>query len=183
MRYLVFIMGIVIASTTAYADNNRLHIYAGQYTASSMGDTILSPEYESQYLIAMNYRRFITTSIGITGGAELGTAARFGMAYSQEFWVGLTTGYAINIGRIRITPSITGGLSFVTDSSGEERQREESNRGDASLLFYLAPEIELSWGTQWSIIYRLHHRSGANRTLGGLCEGYNANTIGIGYKF
>ena len=71
-------------------------------------------------------------------------------------------------------------LSAVTAIS-----RRLSPEGGARLIGYLSPEIffALVDHSEWEIVLRLHHRSGANGTFGGMGEGYNASVAGVRYRF
>ena len=68
---------------------------------------------------------------------------------------------------------------------GVERERENENHGNATLLGYVGPEISLSIAAlpHWEFAYRLHHRSGAHGRIGNMGEGANANVIGLKYRF
>ena len=87
--------------------------------------------------------------------------------------------------KLRISSGITPGLSFTTNSIGREREREIGYNGSGRALFFLAPEVSLSLADhpEWELVYRVQHRSGANGTLGKLREGYNANVVGVRYRF
>ena len=168
----------------------RIHIYFGQYTTDNMGDTlkILKAHYEKNSLLAGAYSRdFMELGYGLRLGGEIGTALRFGTDWTGELWGGVvirpkpfTSREGISIGL-----ACTVGLSAISKSMGEEINREIGRRGNASFLFYLGPEIILTFPglRNWELVYRLHHRSGAGGLLGGLYEGYNANTIGLRYRF
>jgi hypothetical protein len=168
----------------------RIHIYFGQYTTDNMGDTlkIFKADYEKNYLLAAAYSRdFLELGYGLHLGSEIGVAVRFGENWTGEMWVGVVIrpkGFTSREG-ITIGPALTVGLSAISKSMGEEIKREKGRRGNASFLFYLGPEIVVTFPgfRQWELVYRLHHRSGAGGALGGLYEGYNSNTIGFRYRF
>ena len=86
---------------------------------------------------------------------------------------------------LRIAPSVTLGVSATTNSIGRERERELTQNGDARFLFYFGPEVAFSLRKHDNIelTYGVHHRSGANRALGHIEEGYDANTLGLRYRF
>jgi hypothetical protein len=166
-----------------------IFIFGGQYTKGSMGDTadIFNVTYDNKYVIGLGYQRFPWSSRYFYWGWEVGTAARFGGEYSQEFWGGaVCRHHGFTIGDlVTITPALTAGFSVVTDTMGHEAHREITRGGDATFLFYLGPEIILSSPSHPNveIFWRLHHRCGGGRTLGNLSEGYNANCLGIRWKF
>jgi len=179
-------------STAGPADvpQTRLHIYFGQYTADNMGDTlkIFKAAYEKNYFLAAAYSRdVLELGYGIHLGGEWGVAVRFGENFTGELWGGVVIrpkGFTSREG-ITIGPAFVVGLSTITKSMGEEIKRETGRRGNASFLFYLGPEIVVTFPglRRWELVYRLHHRSGAGGTLGGLYEGYNANSLGFRYRF
>jgi hypothetical protein len=53
----------------------------------------------------------------------------------------------------------------------------------ARLLNYLGFEVEGSLTPQWSVVGRIHHRSGAFGTYNGVREGSNAYLVGLRYRF
>lgn len=79
----------------------------------------------------------------------------------------------------------TVGISVVTRPIGRERQREIDDHGNAHLLFYVAPELAISPNAhpEFELVVRIPHRSGAERILGNMDEGYNADVVGIRYSF
>lgn len=87
--------------------------------------------------------------------------------------------------QLRITPGLTFGFSVVTDSIGQELQRQITDNGDARFLGYLGPELAFSSlsAPRWELVLREQHRSGAGGTFGHMTEGYNANVAGLRYRF
>lgn len=169
---------------------HRVSVFTGQFSTQAMGDTakFFPVEYESNYLFAVAYSRdMLDLGHGFTTGPEIGTACRFGHRWSVEVWGGVALRHQglIVADRVRIAPALTFGLSAVDKAIGIERTRQDTQDGDATLLFYLGPELAFSMPSspQWEVIVRLHHRSGGYRTLGNLKGGHNANTIGIRYVF
>jgi hypothetical protein len=168
----------------------RIHIYFGQYTTDNMGDTlkIFKAHYEKNYLLAGAYSRdFLELRDGTHLGGEIGVAARFGTNITGELWGGVVFRPKAFTSREGITVGMafTVGLSAISKSMGEEIKREIGRGGNASFLFYLGPEIVVTFPglRNWELVYRLHHRSGAGGLLGGLYEGYNSNTFGLRYRF
>lgn len=145
-------------------------------------------EYEDNPIFGIGYQ-FFPYSIGsVKLGLEAGLAGRFGGNTNAEIWGGVVGRYdAIEIANtIRIIPSFTFGLSYVTETmNGREKKNEETRDGDASTLFYLGPELSFSSVSrpELEVFWRLHHRSGAWGTLGDMHGGSNANVLGIRYNF
>ena len=172
------------------APKNRIYAFIGQYTTVSMGESAKAfrADYEKNYPVAVAYDRdLMKLGYGFHMGGEVGLLNRFGISSSAEAWSGVVIRHEGITSRERITISLslTVGVSLISKAIGAEYDREVSRRGNAIFLFYLGPEIALSLPglRPWEIVYRLHHRSGANGTLGGMSEGHNANTIGLRYRF
>ncbi|MBP2509714.1 hypothetical protein ACTJJ8_17585 [Agrobacterium radiobacter] len=145
-------------------------------------------EYERNAILGGGYQ-FYPYHIGnVKLGGEIGVAARFGKGFTGEVWVGPVARYEqIRLGeRLFITPSFTAGLSLATDAQrGREREQEIKDDGNANVLFYLGPEINVSFSEDSSteFFWRLHHRSGGGKTLGNMKGATNANVFGVRYKF
>ncbi|MFM7696671.1 MAG: DUF3769 domain-containing protein, partial [Vulcanococcus sp.] len=72
------------------------------------------------------------------------------------------------------------GVSLLTNNS----LYEQTFRGSyQTFLNYLGFEVEALVKPQWSVVGRLHHRSGAYGTYGGVSEGSNAYLVGVRYRF
>jgi hypothetical protein len=72
------------------------------------------------------------------------------------------------------------GVSLLTQNS----LYEQTFRGSyQTFLNYLGFEVEALVKPQWSVVGRLHHRSGAYGTYGGVSEGSNAYLVGVRYRF
>ncbi len=165
---------------------DSIFLFGGIYSAGNMGQS-LNPFYrhERSYIVGAAYRRDLF-DIGplLVFGAEAGIGGRFGGAASAEFWAGPSLRLrGIPLGRdLTLAPGIVAGLSAVTKPLDIERQREmEHTNGNATLLFYLAPELALRFA-KWpnvELVYRLHHRSGLYDTLGRMQEGSNAHVLGL----
>ncbi|RLQ86870.1 hypothetical protein [Notoacmeibacter ruber] len=135
--------------------------------------------------------------LGFVVGAEVGASVRidnddFGPdGTSGEVWAGPTIRHSgIPIGPVLVKPAFTFGLSAVTNSYGLERQREIEEDGDATLLYFMAPEIALSLKSHPNVdfVYRAQHRSGGKNifflpALGDMGDTTNANVFGVRVHF
>ena len=169
---------------------NSIDVFFGRYTTGSMGDSLnpFTATYEDNYLLAIACDRdFLNPGYRFRLGGEVGLASRFGTPWSAETWGGVVVRHrGITIRDwITIAPALTAGVSLISHPLGVEAKREQGHDGDATLLFYFGPEIAISLPRhpRWELVYRLHHRSGADGTLGNMKEGHNANTLGIRHRF
>jgi hypothetical protein len=165
-------------------------VFAGGYTTCNTGESanMFQAGYEDNYVLGAAYaREFWNLGWRFHVGGETGLAARVEESLSVETWGGLVLrNRGVTLGDwLTISPAITVGLSLASDSIGTEAGREAARNGNATCLFYLGPEIAFSLPRhpRWELVYRLHHRSGANELLGGMAEGHNANTLGIRWRF
>jgi hypothetical protein len=164
--------------------------FAGAMTKEDMlkSAALIPVEYERNAILGGGYQ-FYPYSIGnVKLGGEIGIAARFGKGFTGEVWAGPVARYEqIKLGeRLFITPSFTAGLSLVNDAQrGREREQEIKDDGNANVLFYLGPEINVSFSEDSSteFFWRLHHRSGGGKTLGNMKGATKANVFGVRYKF
>jgi hypothetical protein len=145
-------------------------------------------EYEKNAILGGGYQFYPYRIGNVKLGGEIGVAVRFGKGFTGEVWAGPVARYdKIRLGeRLFVSPSFTAGLSLVSDAQpGRERQEEIKDNGNANVLFYLGPEINVSFSDESSteFFWRLHHRSGGGKTLGNMKGATNANVFGVRYKF
>ncbi|MGV1819923.1 hypothetical protein ACQZ63_12110 [Agrobacterium sp. CG160-95] len=145
-------------------------------------------EYEKNAILGGGYQFYPYRIGNVKLGGEIGVAVRFGKGFTGEVWAGPVARYdKIRLGeRLFVSPSFTAGLSLVSDAQpGRERQEEIKDNGNANVLFYLGPEINVSFSEETSteFFWRLHHRSGGGKTLGNMKGATNANVFGVRYKF
>ena len=72
------------------------------------------------------------------------------------------------------------GVSLLTSNSLYEKTFRQNYQ---TFLNYLGFEVEALVKPQWSVVGRLHHRSGAYGTYGGVSEGSNAYLVGLRYRY
>lgn len=140
-----------------------------------------SAGFEDNYLLGVGYQQGWGDMHGLLYGWEAGLAGRFGEKTSLEGWGGLFARYNFDLGTVRVAPAFTFGLSAVTDTmAGGEADRVEGADGDGHLLFYLGPEISVGpTDGNYEVFGRLHHRSGAWGTLGGVSGAADVAAIGF----
>ena len=72
------------------------------------------------------------------------------------------------------------GVSVLSQASNWERTERESY---ATFLNYLAFEVEGLITPEWSVVGRIHHRSGAFGVYSGVREGSNGYLVGVRHRF
>jgi len=167
---------------------DSIFMFGGVHSSGNMGQS-LNPFYkhEQSYILGAAFRReFADIGPYLVAGAEIGLGGRFGGMSSAEFWGGGTLRLrGIPLGsEVAIAPGVIVGLSAVTKPLDIERRREIEHDGNATLLFYLSPELALQF-KRWpntELVYRLHHRSGLYDTLGKMQEGSNAHVLGLRWR-
>ncbi|MFZ1774101.1 MAG: hypothetical protein WAT78_09110 [Rhizobiaceae bacterium] len=188
---LAVCLGLSSAVQAAELQNDRtLMLFGGAMVKGHMPGTALLPfasGLEGNYIagaaLQQNFRRFDN---GLTIGGEIGLAARFGRESSGEAWAGVSLGHVgYKWGGLNIAPSLVIGLSAITKPIGMEVIRAAARGGNPHLLFYLGPELAFTHDSHpnISLVYRVHHRSGAWNTLGGMRDAHNANVIGLRIGF
>jgi len=188
---------VALAATSSFASEDMtsetseaIFGFAGAMTKEDMlkSAALIPVDYERNAVIGGGYQFYPYRIGNIKLGGEVGMAVRFGKGFTGEVWAGPVARYEqIRLGeRLFITPSFTAGLSLVTDAQpGREREQEVKDDGNANVLFYLGPEINVSFseGSSTEFFWRLHHRSGGGKTLGNMKGATNANVFGVRYKF
>lgn len=170
--------------------DESIFVFGGRYHRDHFGQFFSISNPEDVYGIALGYQKFfITDPEGWNWGLEAGVAGRFGDGPSTaEVWaggVGRYNGWVLG-DSVRISPSLTFGLSAVTDTFGIAKARENAQNIPANLLFYLAPEISFSSvdHPEFELFARAQHRSGAWGLTGfAPIDGENATMMGIRFKF
>lgn len=189
---VIFVTPVFAQSSEDLADakGKAVFVFGGRYVDDYFENSFLPfiPPYENNYVLGVGYQQFFLEPLeNWRIGAEVGVAARFSDVLTGEAWAGVVTrydGWTFGDDGWRISPSLTFGLSAITDTIGAEKDRVARASGDASVLFYLSPELSLgSTKDDNEIFYRLHHRSGAWGTLGNLADGHNAHVVGFRHKF
>ncbi|NSZ65883.1 hypothetical protein G6L16_014965 [Agrobacterium tumefaciens] len=188
---------IALATTPSLASEDMasqtseaIFVFGGVLTKEDMlkSAALVPVEYEKNAILGGGYQFYPYRIGNVKLGGEIGVAVRFGKGFTGEVWAGPVARYdRIRLGeRLFVSPSFTAGLSLVSDAQpGRERQEEIKDNGNANVLFYLGPEINVSFSEESSteFFWRLHHRSGGGKTLGNMKGATNANVFGVRYKF
>ncbi|MGJ8528686.1 hypothetical protein [Maritalea sp.] len=178
---------------TKLSDQNYEHsvfAFSGRFHSGYFGASFTLPiNFEDNYIVGVGYQRFLDTDPnGWNLGLELGLAGRLGANSSAEVWGGGVVRYDgwILGDTWRVSPSLTAGISVVSDTIGVEKTREAAAGQLADILFYLAPEISVSNvdNPQYEIFTRVQHRSGLWGLTGFTSiDGSNAIAAGFRYKY
>jgi hypothetical protein len=125
-----------------------------------------TPHYPSQFA----ERTIATESMNHSGELRVGGKLRW-----ENF----------RLGGVRFEFASMVGLSAVTRSLGRERDRERQAHGNAHVLGTVAPETGVSLDSvpNFEVVVSVLHRSGAGGFFGGMKEAYNADVLGLRYRF
>ncbi|MCT8991444.1 hypothetical protein NYR54_14255 [Chelativorans sp. SCAU2101] len=173
------------------ATRNDIYIFGGVSTQDTFGGALRfwDTDYTSNYMIGAVYGRdFYELPAGFVLGGVAGLGLRFGDDddASGELWAGMRLRHhGLVIGNVAISPGFTAGFSLVTDPTQIEQERAATRDGDATFLGFVGPEIAIRFrqAPNLELVYQIHHRSGANGTIGDMGEGSNVNTLGLRYRF
>lgn len=165
------------------------------FAGISAGDTRMveiipqpwAADYGHNYLLAgaASYTWYRTDNMSFEG--EMGLGFRFPI-HSPETWFAIYVRYN-NLpwnNYVYTTVAINTGISVVGKVSKEEKDKgERGNPKGSRLLHYLGPEITFALPRDHTkeVVIRLHHRSGAMGTFGGVWGGSNVVSAGFRFRF
>ncbi len=170
--------------------------WGGQMVDANFGDTfIFKGSWRPEYLVGLGLQRRLldggplaleldTNLMGHRAASQPGGGFNQDVPFSNtpaQSFGELTAGIGL---RLWLQPWLNlyfvEGVSFNTSVSNYEKTFRENF---AQLLNYLAFEAEALVSPQWSVVGRIHHRSGAYGTYSGVKEGSNAYLLGFRYRF
>ncbi|HEV7718340.1 MAG TPA: hypothetical protein VGO70_05115 [Arsenicitalea sp.] len=168
--------------------DNAVFVFGGRFHSQyfQWGFVPMFATYENNFLLGAGYQHFFLSGNNVRIGGEVGAALRFGDSTSQEVWAGIVGRYdGFVLGNVRVSPAFTFGLSYETGTVGIEGTRQAMYGGDPTILFYMGPELNLSWADNpnFEVFWRIQHRSGAWGTVGNFSDGANATTVGLRWHF
>lgn len=176
------------AQNAAPSSDRNVFMFGGRMGAGHMYEMFnpFGVPYEDTAIVGIGYQQFFAEPIkDVRLGLEVGAAARIGAQTTGELWGGVVGRYDGWSGQgLRISPSLTFGLSVVDQTAGIEAQRAAGDGLSGDILFYLSPEISFSTeaNPNTEVFWRLHHRSGAWNSFGGGGSA-NATTVGLRTSF
>ncbi|MCT0224559.1 DUF3769 domain-containing protein [Synechococcus sp. CS-1328] len=170
--------------------------WGGQMVNANFGDTfVFKGNWRPEYLVGLGLQRRLldggplaleldTNLMGHRASQQPGggfnQAVPFADTPSQSFGE-ITAGIGL---RFWLQPWLNlyfvEGVSLNTSASNYEKTFRENY---AQFLNYLAFEAEALINPHWSVVGRIHHRSGAYGTYSGVKEGSNAYLLGFRYRF
>ena len=166
--------------------DESVFVMGGPFASDYFSDVVTpwDNSYESNFFVGVGYQRFIHEYSGFKFGFEGGVGLRASYNSSVELWGGAVGRFEMfQVGDISITPSITAGLSMVTDTIGVETERASRISKSVPVLFYLGPEIAISNAQhpEYEGFMRIQHRSGGFGTIAEI-DGSNSVVLGLRYK-
>ncbi len=183
---------LLAAGNAAAAEEERrwsLTLYGGTLVNADLGEIVTEfpPETEGSQFFALTLaREFATSGPHLRWEVEGQVVKHFGR---QDHWelnpVLVLRWITFPWDRWADTSAAIGlGVSYATEVP-EIEARRHPNTGSAHLLAYLM--IELSVGIpgvpEWSVVARVHHRSGAWGLFSDVHGASNALALGIKYRF
>ena len=170
--------------------------WAGQMFAANFGDTFLfKGNFRPEYLAGVNLQRRIVDAgpfaleidsnllghrAAAQAGGEFNQSVPFAQTPAQTFGEA-TIGIGLRFWVLpRLSLFFAQGVSLLSEASNYERTFRKNY---STFLNYLGFEVEGLVTPQWSVVGRIHHRSGAFGTYNGVKEGSNAYLLGLRYRF
>jgi hypothetical protein len=170
--------------------------WAGQMFTANFGDTFrFKGNFRPEYLTGLGLNRRLINGGPLSleldanllghraerqAGGPYNQAVPYAESPSQTFAEG-----TIGIGaRLWLRPWLNiyfeEGISVLSENSNWEKTYRENY---SPFLNYLAFELEGLVSPDWSVVGRIHHRSGAYGVYSGVREGSNAYMVGIRHRF
>jgi hypothetical protein len=161
--------------------------WAGQTTNAGFGETfVFQGSLRNDYLLGAGLQRRLLQAGPFALELDLNllghkAAAENSAGIAAQSFGEITAGIGL---RAWLQPwlslGIVQGVSLNTSLSNFECSTREDC---AQFLNYLAFEVEGAFSPQWSVVGRIHHRSGAFGVYSGVREGSNAYLVGLRHRF
>ncbi len=197
-RAMLFILSLLLlalsprAARSSEPGTHRVGVYVGRFSGSGLSTDIATLHWrrvdvEDAYLIAATYGQVLARfRHDLQLEWELQGAKHFGRQTHIE-------ANALLLARwqrfpwndsIYTTFALGEGLSLASRTPPLEVERHQQS-GSQPLLNYLAIELTLasSSSSPWTWLMRIHHRSGAWGTIGGVYGASNVLAFGLRYSF
>ncbi|MCP9849640.1 DUF3769 domain-containing protein [Cyanobium sp. Morenito 9A2] len=171
-------------------------LWAGQAIDTNFGQTfVFQGRMRPEYLLGIGLNRrlykagpfaleFDSTLMGHRANPDRGGGFNQAVPFSTnpgQTYAELTAGIGIRAWLLpRLSVAFVQGVSLLSENSLYEKTYRENF---TQFLNYLGFEIEALVSPQWSVVGRIHHRSGAYGLYSGVSEGSNAYLLGLRYRF
>ncbi len=186
---LIMVATVIFASSPALGDEQKnwaVTVYGAIQTHSDLGGTFLNPDFDSDYhfLAAAVSRRIGSMTRHIDWEVEGQAVKHFGDQNHMEFNVLLIARWLTFPWDSYLDTSfaVGNGLSYATRTPRiEEIQHDKTHQFLDYMLFELT--FSLPQQPRWSMVWRIHHRSGVYGLFNGVHGASNALGVGLKYHF
>lgn len=168
-----------------------IHLFGGVSAGhTKIAQLVSAPwngEYGDNYLVATALSHRLVRNGHCVFDGEVGVGYRFPLD-SPEGWAAIYVRYELPWDKfLFVSVAIDTGLSYIAKVPDVEKEKSTSrgNVDGTRLLHYLGPEITFALPRDRNKegVLRIHHRSGAMGTFGGVWGGSNVVTLGFRYRF
>jgi hypothetical protein len=186
LRRVVVALSLTLAAAPAAAAENDwfVALLGGRYSGSRLLELPLRVDLEDSYTLGVSVsKQFAEWGRHLRWEGELQAIKHFGEQDHVEFsgsinlrWVAFPWNRYL-----ATTFAFGGGLSLATEVPELDR-RDPLNRDATALLHYLLLEATFALpGSRWSVVTRIHHRSGVFGLFSH--SGSNVLAAGLRYRF
>ena len=162
-------------------------LFGGVQTTNDMGQTLVSPDFDKEYTFAALgvSRRVYSLDKYLDLEVEGAVLKHMGKQYQEEFALLLVARWLIFPWNkyIETTFAVGEGLSYNSQSATLEERLygEKTSNLVNGMMFEWTFDVPTYPG--WSLVWRLHHRSGVYGLYDGVRGAANAMGLGLKYRF
>ncbi|MBW1980718.1 MAG: acyloxyacyl hydrolase, partial [Deltaproteobacteria bacterium] len=187
LLWLLWILSIFLScSDRASAGDWALALYGGVLLEGELNNaTIAHQGFEDSYLLALALTRKVATWENMIDWEVEGQSVKHFAAQSNWEFNGLVAVRWLLFpwdSYLDTSFAFGGGLSYATETPKVEKENHDPA---AKFLKYLMLELAFSLpdSERWSLLVRIHHRSGAFGLFHGVTGASNALAFGVRYSF
>lgn len=190
MRMILASLTVLIAVLSpwlAQAESDwALSVYGGQWIGAANSD-MMSLEVHDTYLAGLGLiYEFEQSPPHVRWELEAQVLQHFGLQHHTEFVLDIAVRWVTYPWDkwIDTSAALGAGLSYATEVPAFE-EKENPDTGATKLLHYLVFEIAVAppGESHWSLVLRLHHRSGVWGLFDGVGSASNFAVLGLRYRF
>ena len=160
-----------------------INIWTGSMLKSDLNNTFsLKGESRSESLYGIGLNKKITSKGPIDLSAEISVFQHNKYDTPFQIFQEGVTAFKLTYVTPKVNFSILEGLSYNSENSYYEKTTKYSNGKSSQLLNYLALEVEVPMDDRYSLLGRIHHRSGIYGIFDGVHGGSNAYLLGFKYS-